>query len=97
MISTRPDPSEYAPYYETYVSLVPDEEIGARLENQLEESLAPLAAVPPDRETFRYAEGKWSIREAVGHIVECERVFANRALWISRVPAIELPGMEQDA
>jgi len=96
-MTTRPDASEFAPYYATYVSLVPDGDIGEILAGQLEESLAQLREVPGERERHRYAEGKWSIREALGHVVETERMFVGRALWIARVPGIELPGMDQDA
>jgi len=97
LMSTRPDPSEYAPYYATYVSLVPDGDIAALLAAQIEASAAQLDAVPTDRERYRYAEGKWSIREALGHVVETERMFIGRALWIARTPGIDLPGMDQDA
>lgn len=92
-----PDPSEYAPYYATYVSLVPERDIAELLAGQIEESMAQLAAVPKAKEQYRYAEGKWTIREALGHVVETERMFVGRALWIARTPGIELPGMDQDA
>jgi len=97
MATPRPDPSEFAPYYATYVSLVPDGDIAERLAAQLEESVAQLGSVPAQRERYRYAEGKWSIREALGHVIETERMFIGRALWIARTPGIELPGMDQDA
>lgn len=93
----RPTPNEYAPYYAGYVDLVPDGDILETLERQLPDTLARLRATPPERETFRYAEGKWSVREAVGHVVESERMFAGRALWIARQPEVALPGMDQDA
>jgi uncharacterized damage-inducible protein DinB len=93
----RPDRNEYAPYYATYVDLVPDGDIHATLAAQLPETLALLRTTPADRETWRYADGKWSVREAVGHLVETERMFIGRALWIARAEDVELPGMDQDA
>ncbi|MDX1578926.1 MAG: DinB family protein, partial [Gemmatimonadota bacterium] len=93
---SRPDRSEYAEYYDTYVSLVPDGDIVEMLEDQLPETRALLDAVPPERERWAYAEGKWTIREVVGHLMDAERVFAGRALWIARDPETVLPSMEQD-
>ncbi len=95
-MSLRPDRSEYAEYYDRYVSLVPEGDIALTLERQFEESRELLDAVDPERETYRYAPGKWSVRQVVGHVIDTERVFAGRALWIARAPHVELPGMEQD-
>ena len=93
----RPDSSEFAPYYAGYVDLVPDGDIREILADQLVESAALLRATPAERETWAYAPGKWTVREALGHVVETERMFTNRALWIARAPEVELPGMDQDA
>jgi hypothetical protein len=93
----RPADSEYAEYYRRYVGLVPDGEIVLTLKEQLGETLALLEAVPEDRETYRYGEGKWSIREVVGHLMDTERLFAFRALAMAREDGVDLPGMDQDA
>jgi hypothetical protein len=93
----RPDPSEYAEYYGRYVAQVPDGDILQILRDQLGETLTLLQSVPEGRETYRYAEGKWSLREVVGHIVDTERVFGYRALHMVREPGIHLPAMDQDA
>lgn len=93
----RPEHDEYAEYYRTYVALVPDGSIEEALAAQIEGSVAQLEAADAERELYRYAEGKWSVREAVGHVVETERMFMGRALWMARRPGIELPGMDQDA
>ena len=55
-----------------------------------------LASVPAEREEFRYAPGKWSVREVVGHLMDTERVFAFRSLWIARAAEGGLPSMDQD-
>lgn len=93
----RPADNEYAPYYRTYTSLVPDGAILEILNRQLTETQLLLAGVPAERETFRYAPEKWSIREVIGHCIDTERVFASRALWIARGAAGGQPGMDQDA
>jgi hypothetical protein len=92
----RPAPSEHAEYYGRYVALVPEGNILETLRDQLGETLALLQRVPADRETYRYDEGKWSLREVVGHLVDTERLFAYRALAMARSDGVDLPGMDQD-
>ena len=93
----RPVAGEYNEFYRGYVELVPDGDILETLIHQLGDTLALLQSVPADRETYRYAPGKWSLREVVGHMVDVERVFAYRALVMARSTNVELPGMDQDA
>lgn len=92
----RPEETEYFAYYGKYVSLVPDNNILEVLSSQLDETLALLRSIPETHEAFRYAEGKWSVRELVGHIIDTERIFAYRALRFARNDATPLPGYEQD-
>jgi hypothetical protein len=94
--ATRPDHTEYAPYYERYVSLVPEGDIASILEQQLEETLSLLASISETKAMHRYAAGKWSIKELVGHIIDGERIFAYRALRFARNDSNPLPGFEQD-
>jgi hypothetical protein len=93
---SRPDASEYAEYYHRYVALVPDGDIVATLASQIETTTVPLRAVPVERENWAYAPGKWTIRQSLGHVIDAERVFAGRALWMARDPDTALPSMEQD-
>jgi len=93
---SRPGPDEHAPYFSRYIDLVPDGDIVDTLMVQLGETLRLLQDVTPARETFRYAEGKWSIREVVGHLMDTERVFAFRALAIARSDGVDLPSMDQE-
>ena len=93
---TRPDASEYAPYYGRYVSLVEDADVVSTLERQGRELSALVRSIPESRADFRYAEGKWSIRDLLGHVIDGERVFAFRALCFARGDAQPLPGFEQD-
>jgi len=92
----RPNPSEYFEYYGRYIRRVPDRDVLSVLANSLEETLALLVDVPVRLEEYRYAPGKWSLREVIGHIIDTERVFANRAFHFARRDPAPLPSMEQD-
>ena len=83
-LRTRPQSSEYAPFYHKYVASVPDGDVVALLRQSGRELLDTIASVPEDRGGFRYAEGKWSIREVLGHISDAERIFTYRALRMAR-------------
>ncbi len=94
----RPAPSEYAPFYQKYVDRVAGgEDLIGLLRRQPAALRAVLAAIGEDRADYRYAPGKWSVKESVGHMLDTERVFAYRALRIGRGDATPLPGFDQDA
>lgn len=93
----RPLPDEFAPYYQTYVGRVGDGDIVATLGRQLEETLALLRSIDEERAGFRYAEGKWSIREVVAHLTDAERVFGYRAMRFARADQTPLPGFDENA
>lgn len=92
----RPEPGEYDAFYGTYVSKVPEGDVLEILETQLASTVELLAAIPQDRWDHRYAPGKWTIREVVGHVIDAERVFAYRALRFARGDTTPLPGMDQE-
>jgi len=92
----RPRPHEYNPYYQKYIDLVPDGDILEILRNEMEATQELLASVPPDKEEDRYADGKWSLREVVGHLIDTERLFSFRALWFARGAEGDMPGMDQE-
>ncbi len=92
----RPTQHEYPRYYRRYVDLVADGDILATLTSQMNETQVLLAGVPPHLEEHRYAPGKWSVREVVGHCIDTERVFVFRALWLARGATGGQPGMDQD-
>lgn len=96
MKNARPRPDEYAPSYEPYVARVPEDDVVTALEGQSGEIAAALSSVPPDRETFRYAPGKWTVREVVGHVLDSERVFGYRALAIARGETASLPAFDEN-
>lgn len=93
----RPGKDEYPSYSEIYMELVADD--GMVLQ-QLRDNLAAIKAMvyglPEEKLLYRYAEGKWSIKEILVHLVDDERIFAYRALRFARNDQTELPGFEQD-
>jgi hypothetical protein len=96
LIAARPESDEYAPYYKTYVSLVPEDDIVVTLEKQLQETSALLKARSEADGDLRYAPGKWSVKELLGHLTDSERVFAYRVLRIARNDKTPLAGFEQN-
>jgi len=92
----RPMESEYAPDFQSYIDQVSESDILPVLRSQMDELDVLLERVEPHQETFRYGEGKWSIREIVGHLIDGERVFGYRAFCVARGEQQNLPGFEQD-
>ena len=92
----RPTETEYAPYYQNYVDQVSESDVLAVLRSEIDDLDVLLNRVPTDKETYAYGEGKWSIREIVGHLIDGERVFGYRAFCIARGETQNLPGFEQD-
>ena len=97
MIPTPPDRTEAAEYYYTYIDQVSrDGDIRRILEAQLGDLVALLRGVSEEKSFHRYAPGKWTIREAMSHINDTERMFVFRALWFARSLGSELPSFDQE-
>lgn len=93
---SRPTPDEYADFYAGYVNGVPDGDIVERMRTEHERTMGLLGGLTPEQASHRYAEGKWSVKEVVGHLNDAERIFSYRALAIARKDRTPLPGMDQD-
>jgi len=92
----RPDAGEYAEYYANYISKVPGTDVLGILEAQ-RLHMSQLFAGRTERDgNFRYAPGKWTVKEVLGHITDAERIFTYRALRIARGDQTPLPSFEQD-
>ncbi|MFT4605991.1 MAG: hypothetical protein ACI9W4_002736 [Rhodothermales bacterium] len=91
-----PEPSEYAPFYAGYVSAAPNGPIVDVLRSQGTDICDFIRGVPEETAGHRYAEGKWTVAEVLGHVVDTERVFGYRAFHFARGTTGEIPGMDQD-
>jgi hypothetical protein len=97
MTLTRPEPTESAPGYHGYIARVSDQNLGEQLSEQLREIEQLFEDVTDRAALARYAEGKWSIKEILGHLVDAERIFAYRLLRIARGDQTPLPGFDENA
>lgn len=96
MIS-KPQPGEYSPYAENYISLAAaHDNIIKLLEDLLESNSTFYMLLPPEKAAYAYAPDKWTIKQVLGHIIDTERIFAFRALCVARGEKGNLPGFEQD-
>jgi uncharacterized damage-inducible protein DinB len=94
--ATKPAPTEHAPEFSQYVTLVAEGDILQTLEQQMENSLSLLRTIPSDKANFRYAPDKWSVKELLGHLIDSERIFSYRALRFARNDQTPLAGYDQD-
>ncbi|HKW41360.1 MAG TPA: DinB family protein [Gemmatimonadales bacterium] len=93
----RPASSEYAPHFETYIAKVPKGDLLRVLEEQVRETQRLLSGLPEAKALHRYAPGKWSVKEVVGHVTDSERVFCYRALRFARADEKPLQGYDENA
>ena len=92
----RPTADEFAPFYAGYIDKVPASGPVATLEAQ-RHAIGALATLPDDQASHRYADGKWSVKEVLGHLADGERVFSYRLLRIARADSTPLAGFDENA
>ena len=92
----RPQPTEAAPYYSTYIDRIASDDIVGTLESQLDPALRLFATITEQQSLQRYAPDKWSIRQLLNHVSDAERVFLYRALWFARGFDTPLPAFDQN-
>ena len=92
----RPAENDYSTYFGTYVSRVPEDDVLSAIEQQSSETQRLVASLDETRGAHRYAEGKWSVKQVLGHISDSERVFGYRALCIARGDKNSLPGFDEN-
>jgi hypothetical protein len=88
--------TEYAPFYAGYIQALDNVELIEELEICLHEFIKFVQNIPMDKFDYRYAEGKWTIKEIIQHLIDAERVFSYRAMRISRNDMTPLPGFEEN-
>jgi len=91
-----PETNEYNPYFDAYIQRVKGKDVLAELARGVEEVNELVASLTEEQLTSAYAEGKWTIKEVLQHIMDSERIFCNRALRFARNDKSNLPGFEQD-
>jgi uncharacterized damage-inducible protein DinB len=96
MIS-KPQPGDYAPYYQKYLDAASAVDNALDLLAQQADVLAFMATWPEDQAGHRYAEGKWTVTEVIGHMADTERVFAYRLLRIARGDTTPLASFDENA
>ncbi|MFN6964568.1 MAG: DinB family protein [Pyrinomonadaceae bacterium] len=93
---SRPEKSEYDPFYENYISLAADADIVDLLSSQPDELRQALVGIDEPGGALAYADGKWTIKELLSHVIDGERIFAYRLLRISRGDQTPVEGFDQD-
>ncbi len=93
----RPQVGEYNPYFQRYIDLVVDGDFEALLEENTDEMFDFFQEIPEEKHDFRYAEGKWTVKEILMHLIDTERIMSYRALVGLRGDAVSLAGFDEDA
>ena len=92
-----PEPGEYATFYQTYIGLITQTDIVSLLKTSGESALKFYQGIPEDKWHEGYAPGKWTLKEAVVHVIDTEQIFAYRALRVARGDKTPLAGFDQDS
>ncbi len=96
MTKQRPDETEYPPFYRNYVALVAGDDPVAGLRHETAHLHATLDAIPEAKGSHAYAEGKWTVKTLLGHMIDAERIFTYRALRLARGDTTPLAGFEEN-
>jgi hypothetical protein len=95
-MTTRPEATEYAPYYGKYMQLVPEADILEALRSEIARSVAFLREIPEGEAGRCHPPYTWTIRQVIGHLIDAERIFGYRALRFARGDATPLPGFDEN-
>ena len=93
----RPDLSRVPKFYHNYISYVPQDELAEAFRIQTPALIQFFESIPPAKYDYRYADGKWTIKEVLQHIIDAERIFAYRALRFARKDDTPLPGFDENS
>lgn len=88
--------NEYGVYYQTYIDKVGEVDLIEELEISLHRLVHFVREIPMDKFDYRYAPGKWTIKDILQHLIDAERIFAYRALRFARQDATPLPSFSED-
>lgn len=93
----RPDLSRVPSYFHNYISKVPEDDLMEAFNTETPAFIQLIENIPPDKYDYRYADGKWTVKEVLQHIIDAERVFGYRALRFARKDPTFLPGFDENA
>lgn len=93
---SKPLPEEYAPFYQGYVALIGDDNVLEKLQSSQFKTYNFFLSLPQEKADFAYAEGKWSIKEVLGHVIDTERIMGYRLLRFSRGDHHPLAGFNEN-
>lgn len=93
----KPLPSEYKPYFHRYISLVEGDNFFEQYDKINQEFIQFLDSIPADKLDYRYAPGKWTIKQILRHLIDCDRVFGYRALVAARGDNSSLHSFDEDS
>lgn len=96
MKSNELSPGEYAPYYQTYINALDNVDMIEEFEISIHEFIRFVQDIPLGKHDYRYAEGKWTVKDIIQHLIDAERIFSYRALRIARADKTPLPGFEEN-
>jgi CBS domain-containing protein len=92
----RPQSSEYAPFFAHYIEKVTGDDLYAALQATHRQTQELVGSLTDTQLAFRYAEGKWNVKEIIGHLIDAERIFAYRALRIARADSTDMAGFNEN-
>lgn len=94
---TPPLENEFLPYFNNYIKLVPEgADVMECLEDNIMDTEELLLSIPKSKHEYRYAEGKWTIKDILQHMIDTERIFCYRAMRFARFDETPLPGYDED-
>lgn len=92
----KPNTNEYGAYYQGYIDKVPEGTIVENLKKSIVETKAVILTIPESKGNYAYADGKWTIKELLLHMIDVERVMSYRAMCVARTDKTSLPGFDHD-
>ena len=93
----RPTTNDYASFYHNYVMQVQEDDLQTAFQNNSSVVDASLNSIPESKADYAYAEGKWTVKQLLQHMIDAERIFAHRALWFARKSPAPLSGFDENA
>jgi len=92
----RPSAQDYPAYFERYINLVKEDDLMQALKNQLPEIEKTLSLIDEEKAGKAYAEGKWTLKELLQHVIDTDRIFSYRAMCFARNETISLPSFDEN-